>query len=316
VVDSQTAPFIKKMFELYASGDYSLHKLRKEIVAQGFIYRNGKNFHKSTLDHILKNEFYTGVFYWKGKKYENAKHQALVDMTLFQKVQNTLLNPRQSKSKKGIFAFTNLISCGYCNGSLTAEIKKGKYIYYRCSQHSENHGQKYLKEHEIENEFGKVLQSINLTDRQKQDVLKGLQESLKDKIAFHDHSIKALNERIKVLQSRIDKAYSDKLDGKITESFWVENNTKWQIEKDELSIKLQAHQKADRNYFENADLILELAKKAHYLFMKQKPEEKRRLINLIVSALPQIRGQIALYNRYCKMTKGERDALRTKFTQN
>jgi hypothetical protein len=23
---------------------------------------------------MLKNEFYTGVFYWKGKKYENTRH--------------------------------------------------------------------------------------------------------------------------------------------------------------------------------------------------------------------------------------------------
>ena len=42
-------------------------------------------------------------------------------------------------------------------------------------------------------------------------------------------------------------------------------------------------QKADTNYFENANLILELSKRAAELFKKQKPEEKRKLAFLITS---------------------------------
>jgi site-specific DNA recombinase len=48
-------------------------------------------------------------------------------------------------------------------------------------------------------------------------------------------------------------------------------------------LKLLAHQKADTNYLENADLVVELARKAAYLFKKQNSEQKRKLINLIVS---------------------------------
>ena len=44
-----------------------------------------------------------------------------------------------------------------------------------------------------------------------------------------------------------------------------------------------AHQKADTNYLENANLIIELAKKAAELFKKQTAEQKRKLISLLVS---------------------------------
>ena len=66
-IDQQAAPFIKKMFELYATGSYSLLSLRKKMLDDGLIYRSGRHFYTSTLETILKNEFYTGIFYWQGK---------------------------------------------------------------------------------------------------------------------------------------------------------------------------------------------------------------------------------------------------------
>ena len=76
---------------------------------------------------ILKNEFYTGIFYWKGKRYENASHEPLIDKLLFRRVQDILMSPYKSKSRKGLFPYTNLIRCGVCGCMLTAEIKKEKY---------------------------------------------------------------------------------------------------------------------------------------------------------------------------------------------
>lgn len=285
IIDEQTAPFIKRMFELYSSGDYSLVTLRKKILEDGFVYRNGKNFHKSTVEYILKNEFYTGVFYWKGKKYDRATHPAIVTPELFMTVQSKLRNPNKPKSRKGdiLFPYTSLIKCGYCPCTLTAEIKKGKHIYYHCSQSSSNHGHGVLKEHEIEIAFSNILKRMIVTPKQQQAILQALKETHQDKIEFHNHTITQLNRQISVLQNRIDQAYTDKLDGRISNEFWQEHTKKWQSEKDELSIKLMALEKADKNYFENANLILELARNAYSRFMQQPAEEKRKLFNLIVS---------------------------------
>jgi len=46
VIDPEAAPFIRKMFELYATGSFSLMKLRKKMLDDGMIYRNGKNFYE------------------------------------------------------------------------------------------------------------------------------------------------------------------------------------------------------------------------------------------------------------------------------
>jgi site-specific DNA recombinase len=40
--DPQTAPFVRRMFELYATGQYSLLSLKNQMLADGMVYRNGK----------------------------------------------------------------------------------------------------------------------------------------------------------------------------------------------------------------------------------------------------------------------------------
>ena len=64
---------------------------------------------------------------------------------------------------------------------------------------------------------------------------------------------------------------------------WHSNSTKWLAEKEELTLKILAHQKADSSYLKNSDLIIELAQKASILFKKQDVDQKRKLLNLIVS---------------------------------
>ena len=66
--------------------------------------------HKSTVEKILKNEFYTGVFYWKGLKYTGS-HPPIVDPDTFYQVQSVLRNPYKNKSRKDLFPYSNLIKC-------------------------------------------------------------------------------------------------------------------------------------------------------------------------------------------------------------
>jgi site-specific DNA recombinase len=174
------------MFTLYATGTYSLLSLRKKMLADGMIYKNGKNFYTSKIETILKNEFYTGVFEWRGKKYENASHEAIVSKELFQKVQSILKNPYKNKSRKGLFPYANLIKCGVCGCSLTAEVKKEKYIYYRCTGYKGNCRQVYLKQEVLEKNFVDILSKISISEQTQENIVEGLRSSLKEKVEYHN----------------------------------------------------------------------------------------------------------------------------------
>lgn len=282
-IDPIAAALVRKMFELYATGSYSLLSLRKKMLADGMIYKNGKNFYTSKIETILKNEFYIGVFHWKSKRYENAQHEPLISRELFMQVQNILRNPKKNKSKKGLFPFSNLLSCGVCGCSLTAEIQKNKYIYYRCTSYKGNCKQPYLKQEVLESHFALLLTNIQISDETQEIILQGLHESMKDKIEYHNNLVQQLNKQITVLQNRIDQAYLDKLDGAISETFWKYNASKWLEEKEDHTIKLLALQRADTYYLDSATIILELAKKAAELFKTRTADQKRRMVDLLVS---------------------------------
>lgn len=291
-IDPQAAPYLIKMFELYATGSYSLSTLHKKMIDEGMVYKNGKKFHISNLEFILKNPFYTGVFIWKGKLYENAQHEALISKELFQRVQNILTNPYKSKSRKELFPFTNLISCGLCGCKFTAELKKEKYIYYHCSKSKGKCQQDYLRQETIDDLFTQLLEKIQINEEVRSIIMKTLRESLKHKIEYHNNLIDQLTQQIKRLQNRIDQAYLDKLDGLIDETTWKTRTKEWTREKEEFGIKMTAAQKDDVHYLNNASLIIELCNNAAQMFKTGNVAKKRRVIDMITSNCVYKNGNI------------------------
>lgn len=282
-VDFKKAPFIKKMFKLYATGAYSLNTLRQKMFEEGFTYTNNKPLPKSQVEFILKNEFYTGVFNWKGKRYENAQHDAIISKELFYKVRDKLIDPRKSLNNYRDFAYTNMIKCDVCGCYLTADIKKGKYIYYFCTQNKGKHAKKYIRQEHLEEHFANVFRSISLTQEDIDKIQAGLKILHKQKIQYENLSTDEIQVRIKKLQGLINKCYEDKLEGVISNDFWQEKTKEWQEEKDLLVIKLDALNKANKDYLINSSSILELCKDAHSMFLSKLPEERRKLLNLVCS---------------------------------
>lgn len=289
IPDPSAAPHVKKMFELYATGNYSLLSLKRKMLEDGMIYRNGKNFYKSTVTRILQNEFYTGVFYWKGKKYENAQHEPLISPQLYRQVQAMMKKPTgKYKSHKNEFVFTNLIQCGVCKFSVTAQIQKKRYVYYHCSGYTKflnqpNCNQSYLREELIDEQISSVIEQINIPCDTEQTILQDAKNSLQERINYQRTCAEQIEQQLKIIQNRIDQSYLDKLDGKISENFWKEQTNKWFAEKEHLKIKLDSYAKPKTDHIEKTQSILELAKNASKLYKIANAEQKRKLMNNLFS---------------------------------
>jgi site-specific DNA recombinase len=68
---------------------------------------------------ILNNPFYAGIPQREGKTYP-GKHEAMVTLDQFDRVQEFLGHPGKQRPKTREFAFTGLIRCGACGLSVTA----------------------------------------------------------------------------------------------------------------------------------------------------------------------------------------------------
>jgi DNA invertase Pin-like site-specific DNA recombinase len=143
-LDPKSAPMITRVFEKYATGTLSLKELVVWARDEGLARKTGKPFTKAGLHHILRTPLYCGEFAWDGTNHRGL-HTPLVSKELWSRVQSILSGHFEKKHRqvKHDFAFSGLISCGHCGCSLVGDIKKGKYIYYRCSGYKGDCGEKY-----------------------------------------------------------------------------------------------------------------------------------------------------------------------------
>ncbi len=134
VMDPETSPLIKKMFQLYATGNYSLHELRDVMFKDGLRSRNGKKLHVSKVHEILQNPFYIGIVRWRGIE-AKGQHQPLIEKPLFGAVDNVLRANGGHRGRRRTYNFLlrGYVFCAKCGRRLIGEchINK-KAAYYRC----------------------------------------------------------------------------------------------------------------------------------------------------------------------------------------
>lgn len=90
-LDLETAPKVKRLFELASKKKMSLRKLAIEAEKMGLRSRNGKTFGPSSLKGILENPFYIGALRYSDHLSQGA-HRAIVNAELFARVQVRLHN--------------------------------------------------------------------------------------------------------------------------------------------------------------------------------------------------------------------------------
>ncbi|MCZ6691380.1 MAG: recombinase family protein, partial [Planctomycetota bacterium] len=286
VVDMDRAPFVRKMFEWYSTGEYSLKDIRKRAVAAG-IRPNGPGMcpiSKSLVEWTLKNPFYTGHFRWKGGLYP-GNHEPVISQQLFEKVQAVFKSHelRRGKQKVRRFAFGGLMTCGKCGCSIVGELKKKRYIYYHCTNGRRNCDRKYIREEALEGQFADLVSRVVIDAEMAEWIKEALRESLEEETAFHRQEIARITKGIEKVKSRLNQAYLDKVDGNITEEFWAERSSEWQQEQSRLMAEMERLQAADGQYLDDGVRIIELSQRAQELYLTQPPAEKRKLLGLLLS---------------------------------
>lgn len=194
-IDTERAPIVKRVFEQYATGEWSLFQLAKWANQHGLttkplrrdrtkeellagvevdaIPKTSRPVNNKTIENILTNPFYIGKLKIdrKGAKYINGTHQALIDTALFNRVQEVL------KSKnvcihyidKDFFTYRNLIKCS-CGRSYSPYQKKGtNYYRARCIDGCENQD-KNLNDDIIHEAITHLLEKISFTDEEKMEI--------------------------------------------------------------------------------------------------------------------------------------------------
>ncbi len=144
IIDENTAPAIRYLFEEYADGK-SKKQIMNELILKGYTSINGTPLTYNSFQNILKNKKYTGIFDNGEIRNENYYPQ-IISQELFNKVQKKLaehkLAPATQKAKVE-YLLTGKIFCGHCQKPMVGVSGTGKahktYNYYACSTRYKYH---------------------------------------------------------------------------------------------------------------------------------------------------------------------------------
>ena len=278
--------FVQKAFDYYADGHLSLEAVIERLYKDGIYYSDKKpKIYRSTLSRILRNPFYTGDFLFNDVLYK-GKHEAIIDKTIFEKAKLAMRKDNKPETlTKHNFLFGGLMTCKNCGSSIVGDIKKGKYVYYFCSDKTKDCKVKkvYIREKEIEKIVDEAIKKISLTEEQSDIVLTALKDSYVDQKAYNEEQIDKLQKRCDLLKSRIDQIYLDKLDKKISEEFWREKHNEWQYKIAICMEKIKEHTQASIDYMTLGGNLLELLKNLYPRYIQQNQTEKKKLLKIIFS---------------------------------
>jgi len=283
--EAPKAELIIKVYELYATAEYSMFTLRKKLKQEGLFESAGlsKPLSRSQINHILANPFYYGIMRYNGQLHPH-KYKPLITKELFDTVQEVKAswNKKPFKYASKPFVYRGLLTCAHCGCRITFEIKKGKYIYGHCTNHYKNCKEViWVKEQDITDQVTDYLKQLILDDSTLEMLLSELKKNHQYKSDYHKRSMDNLKAQYDKLETRIEKMYEDKLDGSITQEIYDTMLAKFKSQQEDILDQMDKHNEADEDYYIKASKLLELAKNAHILFEKAQIEQKRRLLNFI-----------------------------------
>lgn len=290
VLDPDRAPFVRKLFEMYATGNHSLQTLKQAAIEMGLRTKQGEPLAISQINKMLKKPFYCGRMETKYGVVEHI-YTPLISPMIFQQVQDVINGHHKTPRKIAIkpFVFKGLITCADCGCVVTPEIHKKRYIYYSCTNAKKVCKRVYVKEEALIATLSSYLDQISLNQVQIEAVTKYLKEIHESESQFHTESLTSLQRERDKIQKRLTQVYDDKLDGLIDEKLYLEKVREYKTRQLEITEEMKNHEKADQNFYVTANMVLNLAARARKIFESSEVDEKRQLLSLVFQNL-QLRG--------------------------
>ena len=216
VPDPKKSHLIREMFEKYANSTLSITDLAAWVNMRGLRSRHGHLVPRSAVHQMLTNPIYYGAVRFRGRLYDGV-HEPILSKRLFDRVQGRLHRGDTNRNPRE-FPFKGLLTCGYCGCNLTAEIKKGKYIYYHCTQARGECDQPWYRQEAISDRLAAVFEPLVVPE----DEARALVEMSKQDDAERERKgrLLALRAEDQQLTDHRNSAYLEKLEGVIGEARW------------------------------------------------------------------------------------------------
>ena len=295
IIDTEKAPLIRKMFELYATSNYSTRALVDEMYKLGLRNREGRKIGKSRIYDLLADPFYYGDFRWKGEIHPGA-HEPTITRELYKLVQKKLnrsvASPYFSKHNA---VFKGKIKCGACSHAITWETQKGHW-YGGCKACKAGQGKtKYVRQEYVEEKvFEKLISVAPKSERILGILEKALRESHSQEIEVRELKLKTLRQTIDRTQRSIQLMYDDRLIGRITPEDFDTRFQSMTADKEDALRETKKLEDDSSHYYRAGIAIHELALRAKEIYLSKHAltEDRRMLLSYAFTGMSLKGGEL------------------------
>lgn len=290
VLHPENAPKVVRIFELYATGRYSLESMSRQLTTE-FSYQPGQHtFSRNGLSVILNNRAYMGEMERKGVIVK-ASFQPLVSRTTWEACQHHL-NGRNHRTGNPDIPFAGLFRCAVCGSSMSGEvIKKGlkdgtirEHLYYKCANAhpADDHPKVRWTAQRMEDAIIQALESIRMPGAIAGWYRDALTAALADGREADAQRRRLLTKRQTELKTRQDRLLATYLDGVIPEDLFKAKQA--ELTSENIDVERQLAQPGfDPKQGDLALKALELSQNAVELWRGSKTAVRRELLALVFS---------------------------------
>ncbi len=297
--DPVLGPIVTKIFEWFASGEYSLRTLAQKAYGEGFRFRKSRNkIPLTTLQKILRKRIYTGDFNYGGAIYQGS-HEPLVTREVWNRVQEILDGRHANKHRKVThdFVYSGRVKCGHCGCSMVGEVKKGRYVYYHCTGYRGKCPEPYTREEILERQIADVLRDLVVPPA----VLAWMQSELvvsdQTEEAARAQTARRQQMELERLQARMDVLYDDRLDGRIDAATYDKKAGEIREQQEQIRQKIRTIEAMTLPSASEAVDLMMLTSKAADLYVAQTGAEQRKLLHLVLKEASWKGGELRMLLR-------------------
>ena len=308
IPDPERATLVRKMFELYSTGFYTLDQMTDAAQKLGLTNPtkrkyNGQPLKRAQIHRLLRNPIYYGTFCYRGEHYE-GKHEPIITKALFDQCQEVRIRKSQPKVHDRLkpYLYRGIFHCGECGCFVTTETQKGNN-YLRCTKRvKKDCTQPYVREEKIAEQIEEVLAFASRSDEDADWVIRELKaDQQKDADASHEAEEKIKLE-LRETEAKLDRLMVGYLDKLFGSDEYKENKNRLLSQKQELTERLAASVKNRATRFEPAiSFVLDL-KTAKKLVLDGNRERQRDFLKKVGSNLQLVNRTLRFVPRHAWKT--------------
>ncbi|MGO8697806.1 MAG: recombinase family protein [Limisphaerales bacterium] len=281
IIDPVKGPLIRRAFELYGTGRYSLESLSFELHKGGLQNHNHGFIDQEALSLIFKNSFYFGVIHVRstGESFP-GKHDPLIRKSVFDRVQEVMTGKFNARSQRHDFTFRRLLTCRTCRQSLIGELQKGN-VYYRC--HEKTCPKTSLRQEVADTAFSDLFRALEFNDAEKLYFRGRIVEIRKNWVIEQETEAKNMKLKLGQTKERLNRLTDALLDGTIDKGLFHEKKGSLLAEQKTIEEKMADSGRRNQSSPDRLEKFLELVGNARLSHELALLEEKREMLRILTS---------------------------------